>query len=170
MNQYYAKLGLSPNASPEEVKRAFKKLALKYHPDKTQHLSEAQQQEAQEKFKQINESYEVIMNKDNAEYVSIEDIFKDLFRNEVFQQAQFGVSSTPRMKINNLFRNHPFSFSQQPQFENSERNQRRPPISNMVSRRVITKFENGKHVTIIEENNNGKITRRVQETKMNLKR
>lgn len=149
MNQHYAKLGLSLNASPEEVKKAFKKLALKYHPDKTQHLSDEQQKEAQEKFKQINESYDAIMNKDDAEYVSIDDIFKDLFRNEVmpfpflFQRAQFGVSPNIGM---------------------------RPPMSNMVSRRIITKFENGKHVTIIEENNNGKITRQVQETRMNINR
>ena len=149
MNQHYARLGLSPNASPEEVKKAFKKLALKYHPDKTRHLNDAQQKEAQEKFKEINESYDAIMNKDDAEYVSIEDIFKDLFRNEVmpfpflFPQAQFGFSTNIQM---------------------------RPPMSNMVSRRIITKFENGKHVTIIEENNNGRITRQVQETRMNMNR
>ncbi len=52
---YYAILGVSPDASEEEIKRAFRKLALKYHPDRNRG-----NKEAEEKFKEINEAYQVL--------------------------------------------------------------------------------------------------------------
>jgi len=51
---YYEVLGIDRNATDEEVKRAFRKLAFKHHPD---HNHEAG---AEEKFKEINEAYEVL--------------------------------------------------------------------------------------------------------------
>ncbi|AYE33369.1 molecular chaperone DnaJ [Clostridium septicum] len=52
---YYASLGLEKGASDEEIKRAFRKLAIKYHPDKNQG-----NKEAEDKFKEINEAYQVL--------------------------------------------------------------------------------------------------------------
>ncbi|NLU07047.1 molecular chaperone DnaJ [uncultured Clostridium sp.] len=52
---YYEILGLSKGASDDEIKRAFRKLALKYHPDRNQG-----NKEAEEKFKEINEAYQVL--------------------------------------------------------------------------------------------------------------
>ena len=52
---YYESLGLKKGASEEEIKRAFRKLAIKYHPDKNQG-----NKEAEEKFKEINEAYQVL--------------------------------------------------------------------------------------------------------------
>lgn len=51
---YYEVLGVARNASDEEIKKAFRKLAFQYHPD---HNREAN---AEEKFKEINEAYEVL--------------------------------------------------------------------------------------------------------------
>ena len=53
---YYEILELSKNASQEEIKTAFRKLAHKHHPDKSGEES---------KFKEINEAYEVIGSPDN---------------------------------------------------------------------------------------------------------
>ena len=52
---YYSILGISKNAGAEDIKKAYRKLAVKYHPDKN-----AGNKEAEEKFKQINEAYEVL--------------------------------------------------------------------------------------------------------------
>ena len=52
---YYETLGVSKNASQEEIKSAFRKLARKYHPDTAK-----DKKSAEEKFKEINEAYEVL--------------------------------------------------------------------------------------------------------------
>ncbi len=51
---FYEILGVSKTATPEELKRAYRKLALEYHPDKNK------TKEAEEKFKEINQAYEVL--------------------------------------------------------------------------------------------------------------
>ena len=52
---YYEVLGLQKGASDDEIKRAFRKLAVKYHPDRNQGNAEAE-----EKFKEINEAYQIL--------------------------------------------------------------------------------------------------------------
>ena len=52
---YYEILGLQKGASDDEIKKAFRKLAIKYHPDKNQG-----DKEAEDKFKEINEAYQVL--------------------------------------------------------------------------------------------------------------
>ncbi|MBS1519058.1 MAG: DnaJ domain-containing protein [Bacteroidetes bacterium] len=56
---YYKILGVNKNATQDEIKKAYRKLAVKYHPDKNKG-----KKEAEEKFKEINEANEVLGDKD----------------------------------------------------------------------------------------------------------
>lgn len=56
---YYKILGVEKNASADEIKRAYKKVAIKYHPDRN-----PGDKEAEEKFKQAAEAYDVLRDPD----------------------------------------------------------------------------------------------------------
>mgnify|MGYP000847478525 CR=1 FL=1 len=56
----YQILEIDKNASDDEVKRAYKKLAVKHHPDKVSHLGADVQKASEERFKSISEAYEKI--------------------------------------------------------------------------------------------------------------
>ncbi len=53
---YYEVLGISHAASGEDVKKAFRKLALEYHPDRNKNS------DAEERFKEVSEAYQVLSN------------------------------------------------------------------------------------------------------------
>lgn len=55
--QYYAVLGLEPGADFVEIKKAYRKLSMQYHPDKVGHLGEEFKKIAEEKMKEINVAY-----------------------------------------------------------------------------------------------------------------
>lgn len=66
---YYEVLGLDKNATQDAIKKAFRKLSIKYHPDKQVGKSDAEQKDAEEKFKEIAEAYAVLSDeKKKQEY------------------------------------------------------------------------------------------------------
>ncbi len=71
---YYSILGVAKNASDEEIKKAYRKLAMKYHPDRNPN-----KKEAEERFKEINEAYAVLSDKEKRKQY-------DTFGAEGFQQ------------------------------------------------------------------------------------
>jgi len=92
-NQCLQLLELNNNASPEDIKKAYKKMALKYHPDRQeQSLSVDEKKQAEEKFKQISEAYELLMNPDRFNamnnghpgfgggFVDPNELFSQIFR------------------------------------------------------------------------------------------
>ena len=56
----YKILEINPDASDDEVKKAYRKMAMKYHPDKVSYLGDEFQKDAKEKFQKVNEAYEEI--------------------------------------------------------------------------------------------------------------
>lgn len=93
MKDYYQTLGVPDNVSQEDIKRAFRKLAFKYHPD----TNPGNEKQAEEKFKEINEAYGVLGDKNKRQQYdfarkgqftgegfqySQQDIFRDTFSNE----------------------------------------------------------------------------------------
>jgi DnaJ like chaperone protein len=66
--QYYEILGLQPVANFEEIKKAYRKLSMRYHPDKVVHLGEEFKGVAEEKMKEINAAYQYLKNKFNNQH------------------------------------------------------------------------------------------------------
>jgi len=59
---YYSILGVNRNAGIDEIKKAYRKLALKYHPDR----NPSDKKKAEEQFKKISEAYAVLSDPENA--------------------------------------------------------------------------------------------------------
>ena len=58
----YKILEIEKGASPQAIKKAYRKMAKKFHPDKVQHLGEAHQKGAEEKFRKVQEAYEQLQS------------------------------------------------------------------------------------------------------------
>src|SRR5512147_2461801 len=101
---YYETLGVKRDASPDELKKAFRHLARKYHPD----LNKGSR-EAEEKFKEVNEAYQVLSDPQkrarydqsgSAEFTpqdfagyqppSYEDLFRDFGLGDIFDAYSRG--------------------------------------------------------------------------------
>lgn len=61
----YKILEIEKNVSDEEVKKAYRRMAMKYHPDKVSHLGEDYKKNAEEKFKKVKEAYDTIKKERN---------------------------------------------------------------------------------------------------------
>lgn len=85
---YYATLGIEKSASAAEIKKAYRKLAIKYHPDKN-----AGDKAAEERFKEISEAYAVLSDADKKQqYDQFGDAgFHQRYSQEdIFRGADFG--------------------------------------------------------------------------------
>ena len=167
MGKYYQILGLKMGASDDDIKKAYKKLAIKYHPDKNK------SPDAADKFKEISNAYQILMDKDkyntfaesstpyenggfsgmntNMHFHHFMDP-NELFR-QFFSDDDFGPFMTPinLMSMNrqthkrsgNMFANH-------------------FPAGNasFVNRQSSTIIQNGKKVETISETINGKTSQR----------
>jgi curved DNA-binding protein len=78
---YYAVLGVSKDATPEQIKQAYRRLARKYHPDMN-----PGNQEAEKRFKEVNEAHEILSDSDKRQKY-------DRF-GQYWQQAQTGGGSS----------------------------------------------------------------------------
>lgn len=94
---YYSVLGLDKKASKEDIKKAYRKLAVKYHPDKN-----PDDKEAEARFKEVSEAYAVLSDPEKKKQYdqfgedgfhqrfSQEDIFRNANFEEIFREFGFG--------------------------------------------------------------------------------
>ena len=94
---YYQLLGLPRDAGSDAIKKAYRKLALKYHPDRNQG-----NKEAEARFKDISEAYAVLSNPEKKKQYDMfgadgfhkrftqEDIFRDFDFGSIFKEFGFG--------------------------------------------------------------------------------
>ena len=78
VSSYYEVLGIDESASNDEVKKAYRKMAIRHHPDKFSQLGEEQQKAAKNKFQKIQEAYEHI--KKGKVYKIDEELYNVFFR------------------------------------------------------------------------------------------
>jgi curved DNA-binding protein len=110
---YYEVLGVKKGASADEIKRAYRKLAVKYHPDKN-----PGDKQAEEKFKEINEAYAVLSDPKKKEQFdqfgssnfhqkfSQEDIFRGFNVDDLFRDQGFGTDDIFSRIFGDAMRRH----------------------------------------------------------------
>ena len=136
MSDPYRVLGVSKNATQEQIKSAYKKLCLKHHPDKFQDMKEKDRHT--KRFKEIQEAYAEIQESSTSFDTEL-DIFgrpfpnKNAFRrfNDVFEEME------SRMRTFDI--------------------EEKPDGSTYYSKQTYVCTRNGKTVTKIEENINGDV-------------
>ena len=132
----YNILGLTPSATQDEIKSAYRKLAIKYHPDKNKEPG------AEDQFKKISEAYQVLSNNDsnfmNYNNISPDELFKQIFKTSQFNFNNINVDDIfSNLNINNI---------------NNINN------TNTISRQSNISIQNGKRVEHIIETRNGVTT------------
>lgn len=163
---YYKILGLSKNCSENDIKKSYRKLALKWHPDR----NPQNKKEAEDNFKKISESYQVLSDKklrkeyDMGGNINIQnqnnnfdpfDIFDTFFNDNFDFINQFN-----RKRYSNNFFYPTSDFINQIHEKRYSNNFSNPTsdfnsFSNFSSRKESIRIMNGQSVkeTVIEENN-----------------
>jgi DnaJ-class molecular chaperone len=142
-------LELENNPLPEEIKKAYKKMALKYHPDRQeQSLSDQEKKQAEEKFKQISEAYELLMNPEK---------FNNFNNGPPGFGPDFGPGFVdPSELFNHIFRD--MNMNQGNPFANMQGfqvNFNNPGFNNNVMRSSSVFFVNGQRIEKVSETVNG---------------
>jgi DnaJ-class molecular chaperone len=116
MKDYYRILGIPENASQAEIKKAFRKLAFKHHPD----TNPGREEEAAERFKEINEAYGVLGDEDRrrqydlarqgrfAGAYSQQDIFRQTFSNRAMYEELSRMFAQAGLRFDADFLNNMF--------------------------------------------------------------
>lgn len=179
---YYAILGVDKDADQKTIKKAYRKLALKWHPDKNLENKD----EAEAKFKEIGQAYEILSDTkkrrayDNGgmdqvftdfgdifEHFNANSFFNHIFEEDPFFSNAFGNSAFSNMnnmnnhQQNNIHNNNPFGsffggdpFGSMSMFQSSFGGGGGNG-ANIMSQSISTSYINGKKVTTKKMQKNG---------------
>ncbi|KAG5684746.1 hypothetical protein PVAND_013960 [Polypedilum vanderplanki] len=142
MSDYYTILGVQRNATEREIKKAYKELALKYHPDKNREISQA---EATRKFSEISKAYEVLSNPNSRRQYDLQlhspsEEFSFNFRDPFENFDAFFDNRTPFDELFDLTSEINMNFSTEVNYNQS----------------TVTKtFSNGREIETRRNNTNG---------------
>ncbi len=156
--EYYNILGIKPGATEDEIRSAYKRLAIKYHPDKNTDPG------AEEKFKKISEAYQQLtknncsMNSNNINSISPEELFSHFF--------QMNIGTHNRQENTFNFNNMNIDIDRIISNLNS-RHYTASTSNNSISRESNITFQNGKRIEHIIETVNGVKSERTIVTDLN---
>ena len=136
-NKYYSVMELPDNSSEDEVKRQYKKLAIKYHPDKNSNKSKEERDICEKKFKEISEAYEILTNKQKY--------------NNIIGNNHHNFNINPHDLFSQIF-NQSNSQHFNVQFGSN--------MPNIIQTSTTIKIVNGKKIVTVIENRNGNIIRK----------
>ena len=171
---YYKILGITKNATESEIKKAYRKLALKWHPDKNPN----NRKESEEKFKKINEAYSILSDKNKRnEYdnggmnfdfkgFNADDIFKDFFGGKDPFSEFFKFDDDIGINFGGFGNNFNEKFSGS---FSSKRSFTKIINGKTIQRTEETTFKNGKkQIKITEKDHTGKVKKYIQDENGNI--
>jgi curved DNA-binding protein len=144
---YYKTLGVGKKADDTDIRKAYRKLAMKYHPDHNK-----DNKEAEDKFKEISEAYAVLSDKEKRQQYdtygasgfhqrySQEDIFKNVNLSDILKEFGFGNNIFSQGAGGRTCRRFSFDSGQQP-FGNYSQPQQRPIRGTDVTYTLPTTLE-----------------------------
>lgn len=150
---YYKILELEKNASDNDIKKAYHKLALKYHPDKNIENKE----ENEKKFKEISEAYEILSNKEKRQHY---DTYGKTGNNIKLHNAHDIFKQFDQMFNLNINGFQGFNINIQNSFSNCN--------ASSTSQQVIISNDKKKIITKKVENINGQQVIHISETIQNI--
>ena len=158
--EYYKILEINPGASEEQIKSAYKRLAIKYHPDKNKHP------DAEEQFKKISEAYQYLSNTNNTNSFINSNNINSMSPEQLFSQFfQMNIGSNNRSVNRFNFTNMDINLDLDRIF--SGINSTGINSNNSISRETNIRFQDGKRIEHIIETKNGVKTERTIITDLN---